>query len=90
MRTGSKQRRATTGPKCGDIECWKWPWLHVEVKRGKSPRLWAALDQARRDARDDYAVLVMARRDRDRWCFLFDEDDRDRIVQVLQIMSGIR
>ena len=57
--------------------------LHVEVKRGKAPALWSALEQAKRDSGDRGVPLVLARRDRGSWVVLVELDSLDVLVEVL-------
>ncbi len=81
-RSGSAQRRAR-GRKPADVVC-EGVRLWVEVKRGKRPSPYSALDQARRDAPQGWPVLVLCRRDRDRWCFFYDEDHAAAIHALLR------
>ena len=73
------------GAEVPDVVCETLPQLHVEVKRGKRPSLWAAREQARNDCAVSGRVpLVLARRDRDRWVVLIDLDDLDVLRELLR------
>jgi len=86
--TGQDWRRSAAQSQRGgrgvpDVLCDTAPELHVEVKRGKAPSLWAAREQARGDAVDAVPV-VLARRDRDRWVVLVELDDLYALVDALR------
>jgi hypothetical protein len=67
-----------------DVVCEELPHLHVEVKRGKRPSLWAAREQARQDCDKSGRVpIVLARRDRDRWVVMVDLDDLAVLRELL-------
>ena len=65
-RSGSAQRRRGTG-KPADVVSPQYPELFIEVKRGKSIGLWAALKQATEQAGDGQVPVVLARRDNGKW-----------------------
>jgi len=69
-----------------DVHSDDWPWLHVEVKGGKAPRLWPATEQAARDceAGGREAWLVLARRDREDWRVLCEPETMDRLMRQLR------
>lgn len=51
------------------------PGIHVECKRTESFRLWDALAQARRDARDGEVPVVMHRRNDCPWVAVMELED---------------
>lgn len=51
------------------------PGIHVEVKRVENFRLYDALDQARRDAKDGLLPVVAHRKNNHRWVICMDADD---------------
>jgi Holliday junction resolvase len=72
------------GAEVPDVVCESVPRLHVEVKRGKRPSLWAAREQAMADCKaSGRTPIVLARRDRDRWVVLLDLDDLDVLRELL-------
>lgn len=50
------------------------PGMHVEVKRTEALRLYDALDQARRDAKEGIP-MVAHRKNNHRWVVILDADD---------------
>lgn len=51
------------------------PGLHLEVKRTEAFRLYDALDQARRDAKDGLLPVVAHRKNNHRWVICMDAED---------------
>lgn len=50
------------------------PWLHVECKRVEAFRLYASLDQSRRDSGEKMPI-VCHRKKRSRWVVVLDMED---------------
>lgn len=78
--TGLPWRRSLVQTRMGgaeapDVVCDELPGLHCEVKRGKRINLWAALEQAKRDADGKRVPFVLARKDRGKWVVLVELDD---------------
>ena len=87
--TGKEWRRGLGqarkgGAEIPDVICDELPDVHVEVKRGKRPSLWAARTQAQADcAESGRTPIVMARKDRDRWVLLCDLEDLRLLARLL-------
>ena len=72
------------GAEIPDLICEEAPALHVEVKRGKRPSLWAAREQAQADcAVSGRTPMVLARKDRDSWVVLCDLEQLRILARML-------
>lgn len=62
------------GQEVPDVYTRVYPWdrLHIEVKRNERLNVWAAMDQARSDAREGAIPVVIARRNRGGWIVVMD------------------
>jgi hypothetical protein len=56
------------------------PGIHFEVKRSETLRLYAALEQAQRDAKDDEVGVVIHRQNSKPWIVVLDAEAFLRIV----------
>ena len=59
----------------GDADVVGLPGYHIEVKRTEEFRLWRALDQAARDAREHETPVVFHRRNGSKWVAVMMLDD---------------
>ena len=59
----------------GDADVIGLPGWHIEVKRTENFRLWSALDQAKRDAKDQETPVVFHRKNGSSWVAVLDIDD---------------
>ena len=72
------------GAEIPDLICAEAPDIHVEVKRGKRPSLWAAREQAQTDCKaSGRTPMVMARKDRDNWVVLCDLEHLRLLARLL-------
>lgn len=72
------------GAEIPDLVCEQAPSVHVEVKRGKRPSLWAARAQAQADcAVSGRTPMVLARKDRDSWVVLCDLEHLRLLARLL-------
>lgn len=81
---GARQSRRGGGKGCPDLVCDARPGLHPEVKVGRAPRLWAALEQAIEDAAPGCVPFVIAKQDRGRWVLLVEVDRLEELVERLR------
>ena len=90
-RRGLNQTRFG-GKETADVVCEDLPGLHVEVKRQKSPRLFAALEQAIEDAsHKDQLPVVLAKRNRDRWVIMLKLSDFESLtVQLIEARKRLK
>lgn len=59
----------------GDADVVGLPGFHIEVKRTEEFRLWGALDQAKRDAREQETPVVFHRKNGSQWVAVMELDD---------------
>ena len=59
----------------GDADVEGIPGFHIEVKRTEQFRLWGAIDQAKRDAREQETPVVFHRKNGSQWVAVMELDD---------------
>lgn len=55
--------------------------IHIEVKRSETLNLYAALDQAEKDKKDNEAAVVFHRRNQKRWVVVMDANTFFELVE---------
>ncbi|MGD9724370.1 MAG: hypothetical protein AB7U76_24285 [Pirellulales bacterium] len=67
------------GPESPDVQ--GLPGIHVEVKRTEGFRLWAAMAQARMDAKPGDVPTVWHRSNKQKWVVVLDAEDFLRLYR---------
>lgn len=63
------------------------PGFHLEVKRVEQFRMWDAIDQANRDAKEGNTPVVVHRKNKRDWVAILSLKDFLKIIAVLDIIT---